>query len=190
MHTAVSGDRDTRAASSRSEYPSPGPISAKTRPPRDLDCFEDPILPEDSILPEDTILPDFDLGGDGFWEAPVVFGGAVPDDDPIPKLYEAPRFHDAYGSDVPAGDASPQNSIPCDECGQRFSGLNQRANLRRHVESVHAQSQFHCDVEGCNVTFNRIDNLRVHAVNAHSGKPCERPDCTYVATDQSEMKLA
>jgi hypothetical protein len=59
-------------------------------------------------------------------------------------------------------------STSCETCGEAFFGSNYRANLKRHVLSVHGQPRTGCPAERCDITFNRRDNLVAHIKNKHS----------------------
>lgn len=57
----------------------------------------------------------------------------------------------------------------CPRCGQRFGGIpkNRRQHLKRHITSKHGESRFRCDHQGCNRSYNRVDNLIDHKRIVH-----------------------
>ena len=66
------------------------------------------------------------------------------------------------------------DAISCDDCGELFTGLYKRGNLRRHQTTQHgAPTNFPCEL--CPRTYKRADALRKHRWKKHrAGVPPRR----------------
>ena len=70
----------------------------------------------------------------------------------------------------------------CALCDKKYSSV---AKLKRHIESLHAGSEFYCEV--CGRKFNRIDNLKAHEHLVHGINKCRA--CAAVFQTKPELKL-
>ena len=70
----------------------------------------------------------------------------------------------------------------CVLCDKTYSSV---PKLKRHIESLHAGSEFTCDL--CNRKFNRIDNLRAHEQCVHGFFKCGT--CAAMFLSKPELKL-
>lgn len=60
----------------------------------------------------------------------------------------------------PSSHSSPQQDFPCQFCQQVYKKVG---HLNRHV-LTHSGVRFRCEVETCDKTFSRLDNMRTQSV--------------------------
>ena len=60
---------------------------------------------------------------------------------------------------------TPMVAVVCRHCGKAFS---QKCDLYKHIRGFHDLPPFHCDVNGCNASFDWARNLRAHHKSVHS----------------------
>jgi hypothetical protein len=85
---------------------------------------------------------------------------ASPDDEAPPSV--------TTSFTLPASKHSDNGPIACGQCGQTFTGVYRRGNLKRHMRQKHEeQIQYTCTVEGCSKVFLRQDAKLKHIRKKH-----------------------
>ena len=69
----------------------------------------------------------------------------------------------------------------CTLCEKKFSSV---PKLKRHIESLHAGSEYYCGL--CGRKFNRIDNLKAHERMVHGISKCRT--CAAVFDNNIDLK--